>query len=424
MHDQTRPFFEECESVYNFIRAKARRPQDQLTSDVVFNLLVNKQGDRATVQALERIVKHPDFGGETGLLFINRCIYTAINPLHLDASRHDDLKRLVQKLASAPKVGLNPTTKRLRYTLQRYVGDEKYQCVLRQARLYRQPTEAEITVLGDLFPNYTFVYLRASITADIERFDDPAEQDQNCRRRNKLTRGMRLRQRERIYEVRRALNVYHDRSTRGVLMPGDNPTRLTNQELNEGIYTYNTRRRNSYRKQAEQFRQRYGPGYTVSECRADVLSYMNIPLQDLPPQHRDRFQEDFHRALQTMETTEGSMTATVIQAFKKILDNLLFAGYETRKAHFALERYVNAISPCKFAAILLNLVLGCPMVLHKLEERLTAIYIHHEKRAIQSLQWLVKFFEFMHLALVMNFRYFLTHDPRDNKRIPHSIILP
>jgi hypothetical protein len=103
---------------------------------------------------------------------------------------------------------------------------------------------------------------------------------------------------------------------------------------------------------------------------------------------------------------------------------LLFAGYETRKAHFALERYVNAISPCKFAAILLNLVLGCPMVLHKLEERLTAIYIHHEKRAIQSLQWLVKFFEFMHLALVMNFRYFLTHDPRDNKRIPHSIILP
>ena len=118
------------------------------------------------------------------------------------------------------------------------------------------------------------------------------------------------------------------------------------------------------------------------------------------------------------------MQAMVIQAFKKILDKLLFAGYETRKANYALERYVNAISPCKFAAILLNLVLGCPMILHKLEERLTVLYIYHEKIAIQSLQWLVKFFEYMHLALVMNFRYFLTHDPRDEMNIPPSVILP
>ena len=115
--------------VYSFIRDKVRPPIDQPTSEVVYNLLVHKQADRSVVTALDRIVKHSNFDGEAGLLFINRCVYTAINLLHLDAQRHDDLKRLVKKLAAAPENGMNVTTNRLRRTLRRYVEDDKYQCV-------------------------------------------------------------------------------------------------------------------------------------------------------------------------------------------------------------------------------------------------------------------------------------------------------
>lgn len=424
MHDPSRPRPIDYEIVYDYIREKARQPIDQPTSDVVFDLLVDRQGSRTVVAALDRIVKHPDFDGERGLLFINRCIYTAINPLHLDARRHSDLKRLVQRLATVPESGLNSTTRRLRRTLCRYVRDEKYQCVLRQARLYQSPADDEIKILGDLFPEYSFLYLHASVTSDIERFDDPVQQAQDGRRHYRLTDGMRRRQKERIFEMRRALLLYWERHRNGPLTSIDNPTRLSNQALNRGLHLYQTGGPKSFRVQAEYFRRYHGPGRTVSECRAGVLAYMNRPLYLLPPQHRDRFQEDFHRALATMETADGSMQATVIQAFKKILDDLLFTGAEERRAHRKLERHVNAISPRNFAAILLNLVLGCPMVLYKLEARLTALYIQHEQIAIQSLSWLIEFFEHIHLALVMNFRYLMNHDPRDNGQIPPSVILP
>jgi hypothetical protein len=317
---------------------------------------------------------------------------------------------------------MNGTTKRLRRTLRRYVNDDKYQCVLRQARLCYTSDEEEKTTLGDLFPEYSFLYLKAGFTSDVEEFEEAVWSVNRHRRRSLLTDGMRHRKEERIFEVRWALKFYWERRKQGQLAPTDNPTRLTEEELNRGICLYHTRRRNSFREHAQQFMSCYGRGYTVSDCRKAVLEYMDRPLQVLPPQHHDRFREDFHRALETMVVTEGSMQATVIQAFKKILDKLLFAGYEARRAHRAIEKHVNAISPLNFAAILLNLVLGCPMILHKLEDRLAALYIHFEKMAIETLPWLVKFFEYIHLALVMNSRYLNIHDPRESGRIPPSVI--
>ncbi|MEL6384651.1 MAG: hypothetical protein AAFQ89_19770 [Cyanobacteria bacterium J06626_18] len=412
------------EVVYDFIRDKTRSPLDRPTSEVVYALLVDKQADQEVVAALDRIVKRDDFSGDQGLLFINRCIYTAINPLHLDGSRHDDLKRLVESLKTAPEQAMNATTKKLRRTLRRYIEDEKYQCVLRQARLYENSEPDAEPVIGNLFPDYSFLYVHAGVTRDIQNLDGRDRQTKDVSRRIKLTEGIQRKRKEKIYALRTALNVYIDHHKKGTLQPGHNPTHLTDEELVKGLRCFNTAPQNSFRARAIQFRGRYTPGQTVHECRDDVLEYMSQPLSRLPHHRRELYQEKFHKALQDMETTNGAMRSTVIQAFKKILDSLMFVGYKANRAERLLEKHVQAISPCGFAAILLNLVLGCPMIFHKLEERLSSLYVRYEKQAVKSLTWLVQFFDYMHLALVMNFRYLMSHETREESQIPKSVIWP
>ena len=100
-----------------------------------------------------------------------------------------------------------------------------------------------------------------------------------------------------------------------------------------------------------------------------VVQFMNVAMMfwniwgslwsGLSYRHREIYQEKFHKALQNMETANGAMRSTVIQAFKKILDSLMFTGYEAHRSERLFEKHVQTISPCGFAAILLNLVLGC-----------------------------------------------------------------
>jgi hypothetical protein len=117
------------------------------------------------------------------------------------------------------------------------------------------------------------------------------------------------------------------------------------------------------------------------------------------------------------------MQSTVIQTFKRILAALLPNERQQNQRHHHLQRYVQALKPSNFAALLLNLVLGCPMVLYDLEQRLTSVFIAHEGEDLNQASWLIKFFEYMHLALTMNYRYLHTHHSSEEDRIPASIII-
>lgn len=427
MHPHSHPFTPpenlegDREIIYRFIRDHTYGAATPTASDVIYKLLVDQQAPPVIREALQRLVEQPSFSQKSGLLFINRCLYTAINPLHLDVARHGDIKTLVQRLAKAPDSAQNPTTRRLRRTLKAYIQDDMYQCLLRQARLDRPVPAAQETVLGDLFPSYSFLYLPATLTPDIKHLEE--DNHGTGHQRRSLTSGIDRRKKDKIYQTRQQLTIYWVRRQRGEAIQAPNPTRLSNEELDLGIKLYHTRRPGSFRERAAHFSQRYRPEASVSECRAEVLGYMKQPLQLLPPQQRSTLGERFERSLMTMGEGDGIMRSTVIQAFKKILDEVMFAGHEPWQANRFLKRYVQQVSPSKFAAILLNLVLGCPMILYKLEERLTALYLHFETTTVASLDWLVQFFEYMHLALVMNFRYLSNHDNRDNGSIPPSILL-
>jgi hypothetical protein len=394
----------------------ASNASNQTTSDMIYMLLVDITAPRHknVQEALRRIVNHADFEDLGGLLFINRCIYTAINSLHLHNVLHDDLKRLVSRLSQAPDNAQNSDTRKLRRALKLYIGHDMYQRVLRQARLADEPKQGAKDKMSDLFAHYSFLYIAGAVSNDMGRDDQGKKHGELPELR--LTEGIHRRKQERIYQTRRELSVYWERRRHGSAQPAVNPTRLTNEELDRGIKLYHTRRSNSFNDRARVFSRQTRPEGNMSQYRDDFMNYITHPLESLSLNHQRHLKERFTRSLRIREAGSGVTKTTIIQGFKKILDEMMFSA---TKDFQSLERYVCEISPCKYAAILLNLVLGCPMILYKLEERLTDLYIYHEDTAIESLSWLVKFLEYIHLALVMNFRYYA---PNDKSDIPMSVI--
>jgi hypothetical protein len=408
------------ELIYSYILENARDVAGQDISECLFMLLVhlNAPRRRDVQEAVRQFITRSNLTDDEVLLFINRCIYTAINPLHLDQTRHDDLKRLVDRLTQAPEDAKNPDARRARRILHRYLKHDLYQRVRRQARLADPVSQEDEKALGDLFPHYSFLFIPGAVSDDIRRLD--AGKKPIAQPHLHLTEGMHRRKKDKIFSTRRDLSVYWVRRTHQSVAPIVNPTRLSNEELDLGIRTFNTRRPDSFKDRGHAFARQTHPNANMIQCRERVLDYMTQPLDCLALSHKNRLTDNFAQALKDMERESGIMQATVIHAFKKILDEMMF--YKDKRTSIDLQnfkKYVSAITPLKYAAILLNLVLGCPMIIHKLEERLTKIYLQYEHAAIESLSWLVKFFEYMHLALVMNYRYY---DYNQQDDIPPSLL--
>lgn len=411
--------------VYEFIHRKIRCPEDQRSSKTVYDLLVHRSADSGDVRAaIKRIIDSPEFVSGKGRLFLNRCIYTAINPLHIDPSRREELKQLVLSLPKAHKNAQNGTTRRLRRQLHIYTESELYKSVLRQTKLMNA-TENDLLaeLFGDLLQEYSFLYFPTMITPDIEALES------NRKGRNgksgadyDLTAGMRRRKLERICQMRQDLQNYwmerkHNRSGNPV-----NPTRLSNEQLDLSIREYHTRKKGSFREFSYQFRNRHRPEQTLDRCRLDVLEYMANPLGKLSSEQENHYKEKFQRALNGLGEGDGFMESTVIQAFKKILDEIMFATCEPDVRAQKLKREVEILTPCKFVGILLNLVLGCPKVIYTLEKRLASIFIYAEEKTLSAVSWLIQLFEYMNLAIVMNARHFLNFNYHEIGRMPESIV--
>lgn len=411
----------ESEVVYRYILDQAKSPGDCPTSEVLYQLLVDLTPTDPTVrQALLKIAERPDFKGKEALLFINRAVYSAINRMHLDASRQGDLQRLVKQLAEAPDTAHNPATRALRRALRAYVQDEMYQCVLRQVRLSQPEESKEAAVVGDLLQNYPFLYVSTMVTSDIKQLENQASQKN--RETSQLTEGVQYRRRLKIYQDRQALSQYWTSRHQDGCQPIINPTRLSNEGLDQGIKLYHTRRPGSFRHRANQLIQRHHAETSMARCRDDILHYMTGSLKLLKLEQAQVIMNRCAGSLQLVEPDTGMMQSTLIQAFRRILDSLMFMDFDPAQGHRLLQNHLRAFSPCKYAAILLSLVLGCPMIVYTLEQRLTALYLHHEQAKLDSLTWLVEFFEYMQLALVINHRYLLNYNYQESQQMPQTMI--
>lgn len=349
---------------------------------------------RDVIEALDTVIASNEFDSEKGLQFINRCYYTICNPWHYRSDRVADLEWVIGQLQQLPEPrGNNRLTVTLRRRLYAFKQSEYTIHLLRQLRLggyegYNDSRRQNRGVIGDVLPDYFYLYRSTTRTADIEELE---QRDFNNDARRS---GIGRKQLFKLKETYRSLDRYPE--TRF------NPTALPDPEFQRVWQQYHPNRENGFTAKSHKFQNRIQAEIPLQASQPLIHEYLLQPIQDVQALNtRKKLQHDIESIWDSFELDAPTMRSSVILAFERAL-NALFLPSLTKQSVQKFKALVHNIGFMQITNILLNLVLGCPMVRFSLEKKLGYLYSFFEDAAIATEAWLVRFFEYMNVALVMN----------------------
>lgn len=351
-------------------------------------------GHQEVVQALERVIDSEEFQGERGLQFINRCYYTLCNPWHYRHERQPDLERVIGQLQQmrAPKAE-NRLTLTLRRRMYAFKNSPYTACLLRQLRLggyegYSAANFQSRGIIGDVLPNYFYLYRSTTRTRDIE---DLEERDWDFRHS-----GVAQKQKVKLRETYQFLKRFDE--------TGYNPTTLPLEEFQAVRQHYHPERRDSFRSRSQSFVNSIRPEVPLQRSRLLVDEYLLQPVYNVPILGIQRkLRHDIQSIWDSFTLDVPTLNGIVILSFERALQSLLLPSFTAQSVQ-RFKAIVQHIGSMQITNILLNLVLGCPMVRFDLENRLGYLYQYFENSMIAMETWLIEFFEYMNVALVMNAR--------------------
>ncbi len=391
------------DTVYDYIGGLARHVPAQPALDAFYDLLYRRVavGRPDVVASLDDVIRSEGFKQDEGLRFLNRSFYTICNPWHLDGEMTPYLERLVAQLNDLPDpAAQDPLTRLLRRRLQAFNQGDYGDCLHRQMRLgaygqRRAKPRGDRGTLADYLADYFYLYCSTTRTPDIEAleqgvYDDPRQS------------GLGYKQVAKLEDMFRAVGEYRRLRLQGAdnLV---NPTRLPLAEFEQGLIEYHPRQRRGGAAPALALDDQIQPTVRYSHCRPLIQTFLRALIDPLPQQTRDKLHRDLFRAMGTIDEQAVMAVSTVINLFTRLLDAVFLPDFNTSNV-LRFQQYIDKSGAMAITKVLLHLLLACPMVRFDLEKKLGYLYRHFETSRIQTVAWVVHFFDHVNLALVMNAR--------------------
>jgi hypothetical protein len=352
------------------------------------------------IACLNQIIGAEEFDRESGLHFLNRSFYTICNPWHLDIEKVPYLNHLIEQLDHLPPSSAqDPLTRSLRRRLYEFSQGEYGSCLRRQIRLSSRhgkhidghPNYRGL--LADYLPDYFYLYCSTTRTPDIEElekatYDTPFES------------GIGYKQSQKLEEMYRSVGKYRRLREQG-LNGLVNPTKLPVTVFEQGLTDYHPKRPRGFTDRALVLEKHIVPTTQYQVCRPQIQDYLMEAIEPLPQSTQDKLFRDLFRALVTIEEQVLMAGSTVINLFTRLLDAVFLPDFNTSSI-LRFQRHLDNAGSISMTGILLSLVLACPMIRFDLEKKLGYLYRYFEGANLQSVQWVVDFFEHINLALVIN----------------------
>lgn len=405
------------EIIYEYIRYLAADVAPELAIDAFYQLL----WDRVTLfneagevrDALTFILTSPYAKDDAGLQFINRSYYSICNLWHLDNVKRPYLEQLVGHLDQLSELqACNPETKKLRGLLQSFNHSDSGDRLRRQMRLagyegYDPLRKQHTGTVADILPEHFCIYRSATLSDDVSDFE----------KHNAASwweTGVGSRQLNRLRESHRELNSYMKQRKRGVT-DLKNPSRLSDQELDECLTFYHPTRHEGWHERAQQFRQQLQTSNRSIIDYELVHDYLMESIRPLPKEVYRKLRREILTVLDRFEQGMTNVIGNMITLFTNLLDAVflpsrnLVGGDRPNSNINRLRRSIEHAGYIDFVGVLLSIVLPNHMLKFDLEKKLGRLYSYYEKSNLEDVPWVVDFFEHINLALVLNakpLRYF------------------
>lgn len=369
---------------------------------------LDEKGVRTDIRdALEALLSIPEFNDEEELKFLNRCYYSICNLWHIDITKRSHLEKLVSRLDDLPRGrARNPHTDRLRKLLHRF-SQSRYAVLLRRQmdlggyEGYDPFCKRNTGTVRDILADNFCLYRTATLSEELQFLQEQTLQSW-------WDTGIGSRQWFRLQETQQEIAFYRQQRKQGIEDVPSPIRYISIEELDQCLTFYDPKRSDALYLRARNFRRRLKAASSTHISHQVVCDYLMTSIRPLPEAIYKKLKRELLNALSSFEQGTTFENISIINLFRGLLDAIFLPG--RRESGISIfQRFIEYAGPRKFVGVLLSIVLPCPMVRFELEKKLGYLYNYYENRLLQEVPWLLRFFEHINLAMVMNaqpLRYF------------------
>lgn len=362
------------------------------------------------VAALDQIVSSKEID-EYFHYILNRCCHILINRWHgrpqlqyavpalleLFEMRH---RREVREYIRARQI------RNLHHVVEKFTETEQYLTLKRLSHLVRvddRSSHNKNRPLGNLIQRYPYLYEYCLVSED-----SPIEHHNNIRRiQMDAQHQFEVNLSHYVtYRVRQARLKKQVPSSQAYsrLRPVENPTLLSDRELVRSLNQFSGKvdQGRSYSDSARIFLQQ-NQGVSFRKFKRDLYDYLGTSIE--PSYGCRKFNKLLVNQLESASPQSDDQPVNEFLLIRTCSQLLSFLVLESsaHPQHFVFIDLINNLGPLLTTGLLLKIVLLCRKVKPYLEKRFSILFSHYETVAQNSVEWLVKMFENLNVALSMTF---------------------
>lgn len=401
-----RPTSKEEQQLYDHLIKCVRNQSPDEVLENFRNLFIRgrEYHDHQVYSALGKIINSKEAELSFGLFF-NRCCHIIINHWQMEPKTQLAIPKLVELFEGIPPVRGRPisTSMRLRVLILNYIQSEKYVHLKRLAQVIDQGKKNEL--VGQLINRYPYLYNHYLIGEDSNKEQlETIKQIQEKTEHNfeiELSKYVAYRMRTGNNTSNPELNKRQGR----IIQEVRNPTLLTDRELGTAIkhYAGKVEAGNTYKDLSKSFIIHTTQARSYQAFKDELYEYIITSVDPKYGQHK--FNEKLYKKIQSLypdcnkqKPDEFLMMRTTSQLF-----NFLIVDSPQRPNHYVFLDMMSNMGPTRTIGLLLKIVLICGKVKPYLEKRFSILFNHYESFTQETVPWLIKSLENLHVALSLNF---------------------
>jgi hypothetical protein len=358
--------------------------------------------DTTIRQTLEDFVR---LNGQTDPFFpfFNRCCFILVNRWQMTATERGAIPKLLDLLLQVQTVAANASkarsTARLRLLVYHFTQSEHFKHLQRMAEFSRLDKHCSPQQpLLSLIDRYPYIYQHCLVSKEKDTISERAIQLAKIQTEAKFEKDLSQYVTSALFPANRDPN-------RPLIQTIQNPTLLSDRELTRSIkhYVGKSTQQGTYRDMASHFTKTIAPLPTFKTFKDNLYDYI---ITDLDANYgRCRFNNQLHEMLKQVSPDQHLSKINdvlVTRTYHQLLNFLVIESRQNPK-HFIFMDLISNIGSTHTVGLLLKVLLLSSKVKSSLERRLALLFNHYESQQQATVQWLVRCFEKMNVALATHF---------------------
>ncbi len=393
--------------IYDYLLDLVQSTEEEKVLEAMGDLFLTGHGgsNSQVFASLEKITR-TKYNSEDFNYFFNRCCYIVINHWQLTLQSQRFIPQLVDRLEKAVAnigTGGNPQGN-IRQLIKNFTVGEQFLRLKRLSHVISSKFDTKSTSVGNLIHRYPYLYDYCLMG------DDSSNEHRQTVHRIKTENERKFEVNLSRYVTYRVRTAQANKSglilpNRELIKPAENPTLLTDKELNGSLkhFVGTVENGQSYQSLSKSFRSHVAYTQSFGAFKDELYEYIRGSLQGKYEQGNfnkklfDLFQNTYPECNQH-KPTEFLMMRTSSQ-----LLNFLVVEGNKNPNHYVFIDLISNIGVKKTIGVLLKIVLFCSKVKPYLEKRFSILFNHYEAVSREGVPWLVKTLENMQVALSVHF---------------------